>query len=78
MGDFGRRYSANRYFCMMGVMGCVHKLNSRMFHGTPLGEILFRILTITAAVEPRLIIRIGVEFIVQIWIVVGTDFGRHR
>ena len=31
----------NRCFCMMGVMECVHKLDSRMFHTAMLGENLF-------------------------------------
>jgi hypothetical protein len=37
MVDFGRRYS-NQYFYMMGVTGCVHKLNFRIFYSAQLGE----------------------------------------
>ena len=40
-GRFRPEVLRHWYFYMMGVMGCVHKVNSRMFHTLMLGEILF-------------------------------------
>ena len=40
-GRFRPEVLRHRYFYMMGVIGCVHKLNSRMFYTAELGEILF-------------------------------------
>ena len=42
-GRFRPEVLRHWYFYMMGVMGCVHKLNSRMFHTAKLGEILFSV-----------------------------------
>jgi hypothetical protein len=49
MVDFGRRYSEIGTFYMMGVIECVHKLNSRMCYTAELGVILF----CTARARPR-------------------------
>ena len=42
-GRFRPEVLRHWYFYMMGVMGCVHKVNSRTFHTLMLGEILFSI-----------------------------------
>jgi hypothetical protein len=44
-GRFRLEVLRHWYFYMMGVIGCVHKLNSRMFYSAELGEILLKFST---------------------------------